>query len=36
VLRTDQRRLRPLIPDGSATAGLRMLVRARGRVSSSV
>jgi transposase len=29
VLRTDHRRLRPLTPDGSATAGLRMLVRAR-------
>src|SRR3954468_18973935 len=29
VLRTDQRRLNQLTPDGSATAGLRMLVRAR-------
>jgi transposase len=29
VLRTDHRRLQPLTPDGSATAGLRMLVRAR-------
>ena len=29
VLRTDHRRLQSLTPDGSATAGLRMLVRAR-------
>jgi transposase len=29
VLRTDHRRLRALTPDGSTTAGLRMLVRAR-------
>jgi len=29
VLRTDQHRLVPLTPDGSATVGLRMLVRAR-------
>ena len=29
VLRTDRRRLGPLTPDGPATLGLRMLVRAR-------